>query len=181
MGKNNKIYYIDNEMELLDWANKQAAKIDPAIRYLYFQATEPKEIVALAEESGLGEKQAFEKVRYILLQGIDTGHFVVKENVSNERFISHLEDWYLPRIKELHTRSVDWFKYHLAMGAPDIVEDLSNKGVHWSLTEYTGSAGNKAHFAMYDGFGNHIANVHFDGSDKTFEVFWLNDTSNTLF
>lgn len=175
MGENNKIYYIDNEEELLDWANKQAAKIDPAVRHLYFKETEPKEIVDLAKEMNLSEKQAFEKVRYILLQGIDTGHFVVKEDISNKRFIQHMEDWYLPRIKELRSRSVEWFKYHLATGAPDIVEKLAEAGVNWGLTEYTGSAGNKAHFDMYDRSGYKIATIHFDGSHKTFEVFWKDE------
>ena len=167
-----KIHYIDNEQELFDWAMATAAKLSPQLRETFYEATEPKEIVALAKEYGVADQKALQKAAYILAAGAQSGFFVVKEEVNEERFQQHMYGWYLPRMEMLHQRSTDWFKYHLSMEAPDEVEKLAEMG--WNgLTEYIGSAGNIAHFNLYGMDGSIIATVNFDPSKKTFEIFFV--------
>lgn len=167
---NDKIIYIDNEQELVDWAKRSAAKMSAQTREMFYEATEPKEVIQLAKEAGVFEEKAMLKVASILAKAGQVGMFVVKDDVSEEVFTSFMSEWYLPRMEQLHLRSVDWFKYHMSVAAPDIANELFRKG--WTgQSEYVGSSGNIAHFNVYGYGGVLLGVVNFDPSKKTFEIF----------
>lgn len=166
-----KIHYIDNEQELVDWAKRNAAKMSPEFREIMYEATEPKEVVRLAKESGVFKERAMLKVASILAQAAQVGMFVTKEEMPEEKFSEFMYNWYLPRMNELHQRSVDWFKYHMSVAAPDIAEQLFAKGWH-GYSEYTHSSGNIAYFNVYGQGGILLGYVAFDPSKKTFQIFW---------
>lgn len=168
---NDKIIYIDNEQELFDWAMSTAAKYSPELKIMFYEATEPKEVIKLAEEAGIKDERAMLKVASILAGAGQTGMFLTKDDITEERFKQFMYGWYIPRMREVHDKSVNWFKYLMGTSAPDIVNQLADAGWNGNA-EYVGSAGNIAHYNVYGVGGMLLARVDFDPSKKTFNIWW---------
>ena len=168
-----KIITLDNEEDIVRWAQQTAMRVSPETRIKYYEKTEPKDIVKLVKEQGLLETKAKGKVENIIASAIISGFFVNKEKeISEADFIEHMEGFYIPRMKELHIQSNNWFVIELQKAEPTLFKNLAaDMGVNWSQSEYIGSQGKLRRYALYDNWGTIIGECLFDPSAKTFEFF----------
>lgn len=168
-----KLLTIENEKELVEWAEKQASKLSSHIREMYYDKTEPKNVVELAKEMGVYEWQTYGKTVGNILRAARNNMFIVFEDISEEDYINHMEEFYIPRMKEIHARTATWIEMELQKYAGDeynkIVEVTNG---NFSI-EYLGPAGtNKTSYVVLDGFGFKVVSFIYDPSNKSFEFFW---------
>lgn len=168
-----KIITLKNEEDIIRWAKQTAMRISPETRIKYYEETEPKEIVKLVKEQGILAEQSVAKVKNIISTALINGYFVGKEeNISEADFIQHMEEFYLPRMKELHIKSNNWFLIELQKAQPDLFQDLAQKGINWAQSQYVGSQGKFRRYAIYDIWGGIAGECLFDPSKHTFEFFF---------
>ena len=160
------------EEDIVKWDQQTAMRVSPETRIKYYEKTEPKEIVKLVKEQGLLETKAKGKVENVIASAIISGFFINKENeISEADFIEHMENFYIPRMRELHIQSNNWFVIELQKAEPVLFKNLADRGVNWSQSEYVGSQGKFRRYAIYDDWGSVVGECLFDPSARTFEFF----------
>lgn len=168
-----KLLTIENEQELVAWAEKQASKLSPHIREMYYDKTEPKNVVELAKEMGVYEWQTYGKTVGNILRAARDNMFIVFEDISEEDYINHMEGFYIPRMKEIHARTVTWIELEMQKYAAEEYNDIVEKTDGNFEIVYLGPAGvNKTAYVVLNRQGRQVCSFHYDPSNKIFEFFW---------
>lgn len=168
-----KLLTIENEKELVEWAEKQASKISPHIREMYYDKTEPKNVVELAKEMGVYDYQTYGKTVGNILRAARNNFFIVFEDISEADYINHMEDFYIPRMREIHARTATWIELEMQKYAGDEYSKIVELTQGSFEIVYMGPAGlNKSSYSVLNGWGQKVCSFLYNGSDKTFEMFW---------
>ena len=104
-------------------------------------------------------------------------HMGVIENIpqTDEEFRNFYKNVAFPAIRKTHDRTVGWFIEQMMVNNPDLYEELLERGADLNLTEYIQTLGSVVTCNFYLMEGIMLAQVDWDVSTNTYNVYWIWD------
>ena len=92
---------------------------------------------------------------------------------ANERELqSFMKETAMPKIRQSHTRTVEWFMNGLQTHDPMLLQELAERGADFGITEYRQTLGTEVTCYFYNEDGDVLAMVTWDLSQNTFFANW---------
>lgn len=150
------------------WIVEKSKVFNKDIIYKYYEANtaDPKYIAELKAAGKFEEKAVSWWIGNMFI-GMEAGVYD-ETNFTEEKYIEVKENFELPRIKELRTRTIAWVGRQLHKTNPELEKTLLEYGVNFNYGEYAGAAGNFTQILLPSNVGTLL--LLYDPSNQTFQV-----------